>query len=78
MGGLHVDIWAVSNVEVYSRHIKGEICEVCVCTHVFIWPSMLEGSCVRYGSFRFRIFQIGIRLLCHVARVSSWAVFIVR
>ena len=62
VGGLPVDIWAVSNVEVYGRHIKGEICEVFV----------------RYGSCHFRIFQIGIRLLCHMARVSSWAVFIVR
>jgi hypothetical protein len=45
VGGLLVDIWLVSNDEVYSRPIKGEICEVCVCTHVFIWPSMLEGRC---------------------------------
>jgi hypothetical protein len=51
VGGLPVDIWAVSNVEVYSRPVEGEICEVCVCTRVFIWPLMLEGSCcVRYGS----------------------------
>jgi hypothetical protein len=78
VGGLPVDIRAVSNVEVYGRHIKGEICEVYLCTNVFIRPSMLERSCcVRYGSFRFRIFLIGVRLLCHVARVSSWAVFIV-
>jgi hypothetical protein len=40
VGGLPVDIWVVSNVEVYGCHIKGEICEVCVCTRVFIWPSM--------------------------------------
>jgi hypothetical protein len=72
VGRLPVDIRAVSNIEVYGHHIKGEICEVCVCTHVFIRPSMLEGSCcVRYGSFRFRIFLIGIRLLCHVARIST-------
>jgi hypothetical protein len=51
VGGLPVDIWAVSNVAVYGHPIEGEICEVSVCTHVFIWPSMLEGSCcVRYGS----------------------------
>ena len=51
VGGLPVDIRAVSNVEVYGCHISGEICEVCVCTHVFIWPLKLEGSCcVRYGS----------------------------
>jgi len=60
VGGLPVDIWVVSNVEVYGCHINGEICDVCVCTHMFIWPSMLEGSCcARYGSFRFRIFLIG-------------------
>jgi len=45
VGGLPVDIWAVSNVEVYGCHTNGELCEVCVCTHVFIRPSMLEGSC---------------------------------
>jgi hypothetical protein len=28
VGLLPVDIWAVSNVEVYGRRIKGEICEV--------------------------------------------------
>jgi hypothetical protein len=51
VGGVPVDIRAVSNVEVYGRPIEGEICEVCVCTHVFIRPSMLEGSiCVRYDS----------------------------
>jgi len=51
VGGLPVDIWAVSNVEVYGRPIVGELCEIGVCTHVFIRPSMLEGSCcVRYGS----------------------------
>ena len=51
VGELPVDIWAVSNVEVYGCHINGEMCEVCVCTHVFIRPSKLEGSCcVRYGS----------------------------
>jgi len=51
VGGLPVDIWAGSNVEVYGHPIEGEICEVCVCTHVFIWPLKLEGSCcVRYGS----------------------------
>jgi hypothetical protein len=53
VGGLPVDIWALSNAEVYGRPIEGEMCEVCVyvCTHVFIQPSMLEGSCcVRYGS----------------------------
>ena len=56
-----MDICAVSSVEVYGHHINGEICEVCVCTYVFIWPSMLEGSCcVRYGSFHFRIFLIGV------------------
>ena len=27
VGGLHVDILAVSNVEVYGRPIEGEICE---------------------------------------------------
>jgi hypothetical protein len=51
VGGLPVAIWAVCNVEVYGRPIEGEICEVCVYTHVFIRPSMLEGSCcLRYGS----------------------------
>jgi hypothetical protein len=45
VGGLPVDIWAVSNDEVYGHPIEGEIYEVCVYTHVFIWPSMLEGSC---------------------------------
>jgi len=61
VGGLPVDICAVSNVEVYGCHINGEICEECVCTHVSIRLSMLEGSCcVRYGSFCFRIFLIGI------------------
>jgi len=44
VGGLPLDIWAVSNVEVYGRHIKGELCEVCVCTHVFIRPPMLDGG----------------------------------
>jgi len=59
--GLPVDICAVSNIEVYGCHNNGELCEECVCTHVFIRPSMLTGSCcVRYGSFRFRIFLIGI------------------
>ena len=51
VGGLPVDIWAVINVEVYGRPTEGEICEVCVCVHVFIRPSKMEGSCcVRYGS----------------------------
>jgi hypothetical protein len=51
VGGLPVDIWAASNVEVYGRPIEGEIGEVFVCTHVFIRPSMLERSCcVRCGS----------------------------
>jgi len=61
VGGLPVDICVISNVEVYSCHINGEICEKCVCTHVSIQPLKLEGSCcVRYGSFHFRIFLIGI------------------
>ena len=61
VGGLPVGICAVSNVEVYGCHINGEICEECVCTHVSIWLSMLEGSCcVRYGSLRYRIFLVGI------------------
>ena len=50
VGGLPVDIWAVSNVEVYGHPIEGEICEVCVCTRVFIRPSKLEGSCFSYIS----------------------------
>jgi len=68
-GGLPVDIRAVSNVEVYGCHINGEIYDECVCTHVSIRPSMLEGSCcVRYGSFHFRIFLFGIAYKTAVSR----------
>jgi hypothetical protein len=69
VGGLPVGIWAVRNVEVYGRPIEGEICDVCVCSHVFIRPSKLEGSCC----VPFHNSLIGIRLLCHVA---SWAVLV--
>jgi hypothetical protein len=69
VGGLPADIRAVSNVEVYGCHINGEICEECVCTHVSIRPSMLEGSCcVRYASFRFGIFLIEIAYKTAVSR----------
>jgi hypothetical protein len=69
VGGLHVDICAVSNVEVYGCHINGEICEEFVCTHVSIRPSMLEGCCcVRYGSLRFRVFLSGIAYKTAVSR----------
>ena len=45
MGRLPVDIWAVSNVEVYGRHIEGNYVQyMCVLT-CFFRPSEQEGSC---------------------------------
>ena len=44
VGGLPVDICTVSNVEVYGCHNNGEISEECVCTHVSVMPSMMEGE----------------------------------
>ena len=45
MGRLPVDIWAVSNVEVYGRHIEGNYVQyMCVLT-CFFRSSEQEGSC---------------------------------
>ena len=67
MGRLPVDIWAISNIEVYGRHIEGNYVQyMCVLT-CFFRPSEQEGSCcVRCGS-PLSQFLIGIGLFYHVA-----------
>ena len=67
VGGLPVDVWAVSNVEVCGCHIKGEICQVCVYTRVFNRPSSTH-TYLTYFSFDMTTVDLNITYRPYVHR----------